>query len=149
MTAWHLSDDELDRLIASGELPPERTEHVNGCLACRRRRDGLLAVIEDASGADPGDQARERVREVALAEWGRPAPRFHRWWLAAAAALLVALLLPLTHRSRQPQVAFDPEAVMEEVDTILARDPLTVLASEEVVEAVTSVQAQSKEGSTS
>jgi len=38
---------------------------------------------------------------------------------------------------------------MEEVDTILARDPLTVLASEEVVEAVTSVQAQATEGSTS
>lgn len=149
MSTRHLSDDELDRLLIGEELAPEQTEHVNGCLACRRRRDGLLAVIEDASGTDPGDEARERVREAALSAWGRPVLRFHRWWLAAAAALLVALLLPLTHRSRQPRVAFDPEAVMEEVDTILARDPLTVLASEEVVEAVTSVQEQATEGSTS
>lgn len=149
MSTRHLSDDELDRLLIGEELAPEQTEHVNGCLSCRRRRDAVVATIEDAAAGDPGDEARERLREAALSAWGRPAWRFHRWWLAAAAALLVALLLPLTHRSRQPQVAFDPEAVMQEVDAILARDPLTVLASEEVVEAVTSGQVQAKEGSTS
>jgi hypothetical protein len=148
MSTFHLTDDELVRLLAGEELAQDRAGHVNGCLACRRRRDALFAVIEDVAAHDPGDEARERVREAALSAWGRPARRFHRWWLAAAAALLVALLLPLTHRSRQPQVAFDPEAVMEEVDTILARDPLTVLASEEVVEAVTSVQEQATGGST-
>ena len=149
MTAWHLSDDELDRLLAGEELSPDRTEHVSGCLSCRRRRDRMVAVIEDAAADDPGDQARERAREAALAAWVRPALRFHRWWLAAAAALLVALLLPLTHRSRQQQAGFDADAVIEEVDAILARDPLTVLASEEVVEAVTSAPGQATEGSTS
>ncbi len=149
MSTGHITDAEFDLLLAGEQLPPERTGHVDGCLSCRRRRDAVVATIEDAAAGDPGDEARARAREAALAAWGRPARRFHRWWLAAAAALLVALLLPLTHRSRQPQVAFDPEAVMEEVDTILARDPLTVLASEEVVEAVTSVQVQATEGSTS
>jgi hypothetical protein len=38
---------------------------------------------------------------------------------------------------------------MQEVDAILARDPLTVLASEEVVEAVTAAPGQATEGSTS
>jgi len=148
MTAWHLNDEEFDRLLAGEELAAGRAEHLHDCLACRRRRDGLLSVIEDAAAGDPDDVARARVRQAALGAWGRPARTFHRWWLAAAAALLVVLLLPVTHRVRQP-AAIDPVAVMEEVDTILARDPLTVLASEEVVEAVTSVQAQATEGSTS
>ena len=148
MTGWHLNDEEFDLLLAGGELSAGRVEHLRGCLACRRRRDGLRSVIEDAAAGDPADEVRGRVREAALAAWGRPERRFHRWWLAAAAALLIALLLPVTHRVRR-QAAIDPVAVMEEVDTILARDPLTVLASEEVVEAVTSVQAQATEGSTS
>jgi len=148
MNAWHLSDDDFDRLLAGEELAGDRLEHVHDCLSCRRRRDGVMAVIEDAVAEDPGEEARERIREAALSAWARPARGFHRWWLAAAAALLIALLLPLTHRSRQ-QIAFDPEAVMQEVDAILARDPLTVLASEEVVEAVTSEPAQATEGSTS
>jgi hypothetical protein len=148
MTAWHLNDEEFDRLLAGEELAAGRAEHLHDCLACRRRRDGLLSVIEDAAAGDPDDVARARVRQAALGAWSRPVRTFHRWWLAAAAALLVVLLLPVTHRVRQP-AAIDPVAVMEEVDTILARDPLTVLASEEVVEAVTSVQAQATEGSTS
>jgi hypothetical protein len=148
MTGWHLNDDEFDLLIAGEPLAGERLEHLHGCLACRRRRDGLLAVLEDAAAGDPGDEARERVRQAALSAQGRPVRHFHRWWLAAAAALLIALMLPVTHRVRQ-QAAIDPVAVMEEVDTILARDPLTVLASEEVVEAVTSAQAQTTEGSAS
>jgi hypothetical protein len=149
MTTWHLDDDEFDRLLAGEPLPGDRDDHLHGCLTCRRRRDEVMSAIEDAAVDDPADEARERVREAALAAWSRPVRRFHRWWLAAAAALLVALLLPLTHRSGRQQAAFDPETVMEEVDAILARDPLTVLASEEVVEAVTSVQEQSAEGSTS
>jgi hypothetical protein len=149
MSIGHLNDEEFDRLLAGEQLAGDRLEHLRDCLSCRRRRDGAMAVIEDAAADDPGDDARGRAREAALAAWGRPVRRFHRWWLAAAAALLVALLLPLTHRSRQQQAGFDPETVMQEVDAILARDPLTVLASEEVVEAVTTAPGQATEGSTS
>jgi hypothetical protein len=147
MSIGHLNDEEFDRLLVGEPLPGDRLDHLHGCLSCRRRRDGVMAAIDDAAAEDPLEEARERVRGAALSAWGRPVRRFHRWWLAAAAALLVALLLPLSHRARQQQVAFDPEAVMQEVDAILARS--AVLASEELVEAVTSAPAQATEGSTS
>jgi hypothetical protein len=149
MSVGHLNDEEFDRLLAGEPMPDDRLDHVRGCLSCRRRRDAVMAAIEDAAVEDPGDEARERVREATLAAWGRPAWRFHRWWLAAAAALLIALLLPLSHRSREPQVAFDADAVLQEVDTILARDPLTVMASEEIVQTVVAAPVQAQEGSTS
>jgi hypothetical protein len=149
MSIPHLNDDELNLAVLGEDLPPEVAGHLAVCLDCRRRRDAFLAIVEMARGADPDETTRARVRERALAAWGATSSRHWVRWLAAAAAVLVALLVPLTQRSRQPQLAFDPEAVMEEVDRILARDPLTVLASEEVVEAVTSVQTQVVEGSTS
>ena len=102
MTAWHLNDEEFDRLLAGEELAAGRAEHLRDCLACRRRRDGLLSVIEDAAAGDPDDVARARVRQAALGAWSRPVRTFHRWWLAVPVG---ALLFALGHGYQGQQVA--------------------------------------------
>jgi hypothetical protein len=149
MNIPHLNDEELNLSVIGEELPPEATEHMAGCLECRRRRDGFLAVVEEARGADPDEATRARIRELALAAWG-PASRRH-WvrWLTAAAAVIVLSLLPLL-RGRAPQSpAINTEAVMVEVDQLLDRDPLSAMASEEVVDTVVPVTHESAERSVS
>jgi len=68
-------------------------------------------------------------------------------WLAAAAAVLVLSLLPLRLNRTAPAVNAD--TVMLEVNQVLERDPLSALASEEVVDTVVPVSYQSGERSVS
>lgn len=149
MNIPHLNDDELNLSVIGEELPPEASEHMAGCLDCRRRRDAFLALVEKARGADPDEATRVRVRELALAAWGAPSGRHWVRWLAAAAAVIVLSLLPLL-RGRGPQPPpIDTEAVMVEVDQLLERDPLSAMASEEVVDTVVPVSHESGERSVS
>ena len=149
MSIPHLSDEELNLSVIGEELSPEATEHMAGCLECRRRRDGFLALVEQAREADPDAATRVRVREQAFAAWGAPSSRHWVRWLAAAAAVIVLSLLPLL-RGRAPQSsANNAEAVMVEVDQLLDRDPLCAMASEEVVDTVVPVSHGSGERSVS
>jgi hypothetical protein len=149
MNITHLNHEELNVSVMGEGLPPEATEHIAGCLECRRRRDAFLALVEGARGVDPDEATRARVRELALAAWGAPNPRHWVRWLAAAAAVIVLSLLPLL-RGRAPQSpAINTEAVMVEVDQLLERDPLSAMASEEVVDTVVPVSHGSGERSVS
>jgi hypothetical protein len=145
MSIPHLNDDELNLSVIGEELSPEAAEHLAGCLECRRRRDAFLALVEEARGVDPDEATRVRVRERVLAAWGAPPQRHLVRWLAAAAAVIVLSLLPLL-RGRAPQSpAINTEAVMIEVDQMLERDPLSAMASEEVVDTVVPVSHESGE----
>jgi len=135
MSTSHLTTDELDLVLLGEGLAAERAMHLGACLACRRRRDALAAAIHDAGSADPDLAVRERVRAAALAAAGRRARRPRRW-LAAAAALLVAVLAVLFLAQRPRGAALDTDAILLEVDEVLARDPLTAFADEDVVEVV-------------
>ena len=149
MISKHLSDDELDRALLGEGLPAEASEHLSECLACRTRRDSFLAVVEDFRGADPDHATRMRVREQALALWGAPTQRYWVRWVAAAAAVVVLGVLPLL-RSRTPAPpTVNADAVLSEVNRVLDRDPLSVLASEDVVDTVVPVTSSTGERSTS
>jgi hypothetical protein len=149
MSIPHLNDDELNLAVLGEDLPPEVAGHLVVCLDCRRRRDAFLDLVQEARGADPDEAARARVRERALAAWGATSSRHWVRWLAAAAAVIVLSLLPLL-RGRSPEVpAVNADAVMVEVDNVLDRDPLSAMASEEVVDTVVPVSYQSGERSVS
>ncbi|MEW6336116.1 MAG: hypothetical protein AB1625_01830 [Acidobacteriota bacterium] len=142
MITRHLDDEQLDRHL-SGESPdPEAEEHLAGCLACRRRRDAFLAVIGASAVPDPSVEERDAAREAALRAFGarRHAPVI-RWWLAAAAAVLVAVLVALD-RPPAPAVSLaEADTVLEEVDAVLERDPLAVLGGSALVETVVPAEA--------
>jgi hypothetical protein len=149
MSIPHLNDDELNLAVLGEDLPPEAAAHLGDCLVCRKRRDTFLSLAEAARGPDPDEATRARIREGALAAWGAPRRRHSVRWLAAAAAMVVVCLLPLVvHRTVAPS-AVNAEAVLLEVDKVLDRDPLSALASEEVVEAVVPVSYESGERSVS
>jgi len=102
-----------------------------------------------ARGADPDEATRARVRERALAAWGATNSRHWVRWLAAAAAVIVLSLLPLLRgRAPAPQI-INADAVMVEVDQMLDRDPLSAVATEEIVDTVVPVSAESGERSVS
>jgi hypothetical protein len=135
MSAAHLSPDEVDLVLMGEELAPDRALHLAGCPSCRQRRDLLADAIAVARRADPPAAARARARAAALAVAYRRPPLV-RWWLAAAAALVLlvaaaALVLP----ALRPR-PFDTDAVLQEVDEVLARDPLAAMADESLVEVV-------------
>jgi hypothetical protein len=142
----HLNEDELDALLCGEDLAGERADHLQGCLTCRRRRDEFLAAVEAATADDPEVTARDRVRRAALAEWGGRSPVVRRWWLAAAAAVLLALFLPIAVQRAPAPAAIDTDAVLRQVDEVLARDPLEVMASEDVLETVVPAQAATTPG---
>lgn len=142
----HLTEDELDALLSGDDLAGERADHLQECLACRRRRDGFLAAVEDAAGDDPVVPTRDRVREAALAEWSGRSTAARRWWLAAAAAVLLAVVLPLAVQRGPSPDGVDADAVLRQVDEVLARDPLAVMASEDVLETVVPAQAATTPG---
>jgi len=149
MNIPHLNDDQLNLAVLGEDLPPEAAGHLAVCLDCRRRRDAFLDVVQEARGADTDSATRARVRERALAAWEAPDRRHWVRWLAAAAAAILLSLLPLL-RGRSPEVpAVNTDAVMVEVDKVLDRDPLSVMASEEVVDTVVPVSYQSGERSVS
>jgi predicted anti-sigma-YlaC factor YlaD len=147
MTIEHLRDDELDLALAGETLPAEVAEHLASCLVCRRRRDAFMAAVDGARGADPDDATRRRVRDGALAAWGGTSRRRH-WarWAAAAAAVVVLSLVPLL-RSHPVAPKLNTDAVLVEVDAVLAQDPLSAVASEDVVNAVAPAPVGTGEGS--
>jgi len=149
MTSWHLTDEEFDRLLIGEDLPPERAAHAEQCVLCRKRRQDFLAAVEVARGDDPDEATCASVRSAALETWSGSRIRPARWWLAAAAAVLLLVLVPLAYRSVAPRPSVNAEAVLEEVDAVLARDPLTAVAPEELVEVVTPVVEVSGERSAS
>ncbi|HPC84693.1 MAG TPA: hypothetical protein P5234_15440 [Thermoanaerobaculaceae bacterium] len=149
MSAQHLADDELDCVLCGEALPAEREAHLQSCVACRRRRDAFLGVVAEAASEDPDETTRARVREAALTAWqARPAVHWWRW--AAAAAAVVGLgVLPLVRNHRVDTRPINAETVLAEVDAALARDPLAVFASTDLVEAIAPVDDTTGEGSNS
>lgn len=99
----HFGDAEFVDLL-EGTLPAPRTAHVDGCEACRRQADDLLAAWQRAAGIDVPEpppffwtQLSARVRDVVAVEPGhggtfwRIGSRRVSWWaLATAAALILA-----------------------------------------------------------
>jgi hypothetical protein len=147
MSVNHLNDDELNRALLGEELGGEVAEHLSSCLVCRRRRDAFLALVEEVRGADPDEATRVRVREQALALWGAPSRRHWLRWVAAAAAVLS--VLPLLRNSTPAPKAVNADAVLVEVNQVLDRDPLSAMASEDVVDTVVPVGSQVGERSIS
>ena len=147
MTIRHLCDEELDLALAGETVPAEAAQHLASCLVCRRRRDAFLAAVDGVRGADPDEATRRRVRQGALDAWGGTRCRRH-WvrWVAAAAAVVVLGLLPLLH-SRTATPKFSTDAVLVEVDAVLAQDPLSAVASEDVVNTVAPAPVKAGEGS--
>jgi len=148
MNVKHLTGDELDLALIGGDLPADAAEHLASCLVCRRRRDSFLAAVDGVQADDPDEATRTRLREQALSAWSGEAPRRH-WgrWLAAAAAVVVLVLLPLVRSELAPRPKLNTDAVLVEVDDVLARDPLEAVASVEVVEAVVPAPEVGGEGS--
>ena len=147
MITEHLTDDELDRLLAGEGLPAGRATHVGECLPCRRRRDEVVAAIAGAVSEDPDEAARARVRAAALERWGAGETRRFPWrWVAVAAVLLLAVLLPAVGPRLVERPSFDAEAVLIEVDEVLARDPLAAVASEDMVATLVGEAAESEQG---
>ena len=149
MSVNHLNDDELNRALLGEELGGEAAEHLSSCLACRRRRDGFLALVEEVRGADPDEATRVRVRERALALWGAPSRRHWLRWAAAAAAVVVLSVLPLLRARTPAPKPVNTDAVLVEVNKVLDRDPLSAMASEDVVDTVVPVSSQVGERSIS
>ena len=144
MSTAHLTSEELDLVMLGEGLPAARAMHLGGCLVCRRRRDELVAVIAGARAADPPEEVRARIRNAALAASGHRDAR-PRWWLAAAAALLLAAFAAVFVATRPQPVTVDTEAILLEVDEVLARDPLTAFADESVVEVLVAESAAAPE----
>lgn len=135
MSQGHLSSQEIELVLLGEGLAAERALHLARCVACRRRRDELTDAIAGARQADPSEAVRSRARAVALAA----APRRRadlRWWLAAAAALVLAVLTAIFVAPALRPHPVDTDAVLLEVDEVLARDPLAAMADEGVVEVV-------------
>ena len=140
MNMHHLNDDELNLAILGEELPARAADHLGSCVACRRRRDTYLSLVEQARGDDPDEATRERVRERALAAWNGSRVTY-QWvrWAAAAAAVIVLAVLPLLRSHTPTPAKFNAEAVLTEVNQMLDRDPLSAVVSEEVVDTVVPV----------
>ena len=135
MSTPHLTSEELDLVLLGEGLAADRAMHLGECLPCRRRRDEIAAAIAGGRLPDPDEETLARVRGAALTELGHR--RGHaRWWLAAAAALLLTALLVVFLAPRPRPAAIDTDAILLEVDEVLARDPLTAFADEDVVEVV-------------
>jgi len=148
MNIKHLTDDELDLALAGEGVPGEVAEHLASCVACRRRRDSFLAAVAGERAEDPDEATRERVREGALAAWsGKGRQRHWKRWLAAAAAVVVVGLLPVLRSEFTARPNVNAEALLVEVDDVLARDPLAAVAPAEVVEAVAPAPEVGGEGS--
>lgn len=149
MNARHLDDEQLDRHLCGETLDAEAEEHLAGCLVCRRRRDAFLATVGASAGPDPAPEERDAVREAALRVFGarRHVPAA-RWWLAAAAVVLVAVLVAVVRRPAPAVSLAEADAVLEEVDAVLERDPLAVLGGSALVETVVPAEAAGERSAT-
>jgi hypothetical protein len=100
----HLGDDVVELVLGTvdGDRRAAMAAHVLRCPACRRDYDELAATMAELLPGVPGVQPPLGFDEDVLARFAadRSAARGRgtrrRWpWLAGAAAVLVALLLPL------------------------------------------------------
>lgn len=100
----HVGDDVVELVLGSvdGDRRARMAAHVLGCAACRQAYDELAATVADLLPAVPGAQPPLGFDERVLARLAddasrRPRQARHRrtWTLVAAAAALVALLVPL------------------------------------------------------
>jgi hypothetical protein len=131
----HLTAEETDLLVIGEVLPADRAAHLGSCLVCRRRHAALAAAFAGAAVPEPRPETMARVRSAALAALGHERRQARRWLAAAAVLLLTAVAAVfLAPRSQAPP--FDADAVLLQVDEVLARDPLAAFADEAVVEAV-------------
>ncbi|MGC8916093.1 MAG: hypothetical protein ACP5NF_03850 [Thermoanaerobaculum sp.] len=132
MRAHHLTEDEWETLLA-GEASEAVREHVAGCPLCREELKKWEAFLAVGRRWLPDRQVGDRVRQQAVSRALRRRPL--RLWLplAAAAALVVAIGLA-TRGGGRPEA--DVDAVLEQVDTALARDPLLAVADNQVVQVV-------------
>ncbi len=149
MRERHLTDDELDRWLCGEELAQEAAAHAADCLFCRHRRASFLGAVAAARAGEPDAATLARWRESALERWSGGRGGGRHLWLAAAAVLFLLVLLPVVMRVRAPRAGFDAEAVVQEVDQLLAHDPLTALAPEELVQTVVPVGGDPVEGGVS
>jgi anti-sigma-K factor RskA len=108
----HLGDDVIELVLgtADGDRRARLAAHVLRCAACRREYDELAATVQDLLPAGPAVQPPlgfdERVLDRLAADGaddsndsngvGVSGAGWRRWrWIAAAAAVVVALLVPL------------------------------------------------------
>jgi len=100
----HLGDDIVELVLGTvdGDRRAAMAAHVLRCPTCRREYEELAATLAELLPAVPGAQpplgfdegVLDRISADRSAERGGEARR--RWlWLAGAAAVLVALLIPL------------------------------------------------------
>jgi hypothetical protein len=137
MSTVHLTTEEIDLVLIGDGLPPERAAHLAGCVACRRRLDDLGAAIAGAREAEPDELALVRARRAALTAQVRRRSHLRRWLAAAAVLVLVTLVAVFVVPALRPhRTTVDTDAVLLDVDRVLARDPLTAMADESVVDVV-------------
>lgn len=149
MNGRHLTDEELDLLLSGDRLSREAEKHVSECLLCRHRQSSFLGAVAAAREPSPDERALEVARSAALSRWTDERPT-HRWrWLAVAAVLFLIVLVPVIRRSSPPAASANAEALLQEIDAVLARDPLTAMAPAELVEAVIPSVEAPTEGSAS
>jgi anti-sigma factor RsiW len=98
----HLGDDVVELVLGTvdGDRRARMAAHVLRCATCRNQYDELAATVEDLLPAVPGAQPPIGFDERVLARLGaagrRPTARRRRTWLVAtAAAVLVALMVPI------------------------------------------------------
>jgi len=128
----HLSDEEIAGILANERLAPDREQHLERCVPCRREVEELLELIatrRDAleAGAPDWEIQHRRILDQITAP---AAPvvalrRRHLWrpLLAAAAALVAAvgiLLQTARHRPAVTAHAIPVEQILSEVDATLA-----------------------------
>ena len=132
----HLTDDEVTAAVAGLVGSQEAAEHLSSCVRCRQEVAEMQRLIIDRRrGMEAEFPDWQRQRRDVMARLGdqstvrrAPARRWLRPFLAAAAALVVAvgvsLLMP--HGATTPPAADDlaVEQILAEVDAVLADDSL-------------------------
>jgi ferric-dicitrate binding protein FerR (iron transport regulator) len=128
MNGKHLSEEEWGVLLAE-EGEPSSHQHLASCAACQEKLRAWQGALGQLTRWQPDPRLQAQVRAKALQRAFRR-PSWALWLPLAAAAAVGAVLLwvPST-----PPPAGDVDAILQEVDATLARDPLTALAEAPVV----------------
>lgn len=129
MNTGHLRDEQLLSLLC-GEADGELKEHVAACQVCQRELAAWQKLTHQAATWKPNAFQRFWVRQKV---WLRLFPAlFWRLALPVAAAVVAVVLLvrPV------PPAAGNVDAVLEEVDSTLASDPLAVVEDAQVLSVV-------------
>jgi hypothetical protein len=96
--------------------------HMAECEECARHEETIEGIVRGlqsfAFECDPGVNAR--IQSAVVAHARRPARQTSRWALAAAAAL-VAALVPVYRSAREERLEKDDALLMERVETRVQR----------------------------